>query len=236
MKILVIGAMHGNEPLGPEVVRLFRERPAANVDTVIANEQALKKDVRFIEQDLNRSFPGKADGNLEEKRAKELFELCKQYDLVFDFHNTKAPGNDCGFVGETAKPILYQAAWALGLTRIVVADYDCVNKYAPNCLSVEISLSSSENNASLWYERITQLARLDSFSAGEHPEKYRFIRSLTLEEKEKFDLPAKNLQAFEPLDMKLADALGLESPAYPIFIGGGYTPNNYGGILYRLDD
>jgi hypothetical protein len=235
MKILVIGAMHGNEPLGPAVVKAFQNRPVGGVDAVIANEAALKNDVRFIEQDLNRSFPGRAKGNAEERRARELLGLCRNYDLVFDFHNTKTPDNDCGFVGENAEPLLYEATWALGLKRVVVADYDCINKYAPNCLSVEISLPSSDNDATVWYERIAQLARLCSFSAPEKLERYRYVCQITLEDKVKLDLPSRDLKAFEQLDAKLTKALGLKSPVYPIFIGGGYTPSNYGGILAKLD-
>jgi len=235
MKILVIGGMHGNEPLGLAVVKLFKTKPQSGVDFVIANKQAVKNDCRFIGQDLNRSFPGKKDGLAEEKRALELLEMCKGYDLVLDFHNTHCPGNDCGFVGQTASPFLYQAAWVLGLRRVIVADYECINKYAPNCLSVEISLSSKQNDANVWYERIAELARTNGFKASPKLELYRFVYRLTLEDKAKYDLPSKKLRAFEPLEPQLAAKLGLKNPAYPIFIGDGYTPYNYGGVLYKLN-
>lgn len=235
MKILVIGGMHGNEPLGPAVVKLFNKRPVTGVEAVIANKEAYKKNCRFVGQDLNRSFPGKQRGGTEEKRAKELLAMCVGFDIVLDFHNTHCPNNDCGFVGQTAKPSLYQASWALGIKRIIVADYDCINKYAPNCLSIEVSLNSPQNDSQVWYERIAQLARLDSFTTLEKAERYRFVYRMTLEDKTRLDLPSKNLRAFQPLPNNIAKALGLQSPAYPIFIGDGYTPYNYGGVLYKIE-
>ena len=58
MKILVLGGMHGNEPLGPEVVKLFKAAPVAGVSAVLANPEAIAANRRFTEEDLNRSFPG----------------------------------------------------------------------------------------------------------------------------------------------------------------------------------
>src|SRR5688572_9770763 len=141
MRVLIIGGMHGNEPLGVEVVKRLRRQPIKNVHAVLANQPAIARDCRFISTDLNRSFPGRpASKAYEQRRADELLKVCRKYDVVFDFHNTHCAGNDCGFVGEAAKQILYDLSAWLGLKRIIVADYDCINKYAPNCLSVEISL------------------------------------------------------------------------------------------------
>ena len=235
MKILVIGGMHGNEPLGPAVVALFTKRPVAGVSVALANQQAIAANSRFINTDLNRSFPGDSTSkDYEARRAAWLLQQCKRYDLVLDFHNTHCPGNDCAFVGQTAGRQLYDLAWFLGLSRVIVSDYDCINKYAPNCLSVEISLDSPVCDAQIWYERIADLASLEQLPAAGNLELYRFVYRITLQDKERLDLPSKNLRAFKPLPVKLANAMGVASPAYPIFIGDGYTPYNYGGLLNML--
>ena len=57
MKILVIGGMHGNEMLGIDLVKSLQEDPLENIDSVLANEEAIKVNKRFVKQDLNRSFP-----------------------------------------------------------------------------------------------------------------------------------------------------------------------------------
>jgi hypothetical protein len=232
MKILVIGGMHGNETLGLKVVKLFRSNPVVSVDTLLANEQAIEANCRFIEQDLNRSFPGDSKGsNYESRRAAEILKKAKKYDVVLDFHNTYCPNNDCGFIGETASDVLADVAWVLGLNKVIVADYDCINKASNNCLSIEVSLDSNLNNARIWYERIVMLSKLDSFSAKSNVQKYRFVYRMTIDDKERLRLDERGLSAFKPIDKALAAKMGVLSPAYPIFVGDTYTPYNYGGLL-----
>lgn len=236
MRVLVIGGMHGNEPLGIAIVKLFQKNPVKNVDVVFANDLAIEANSRFMEQDLNRSFPGNSESNnYEPKRAAQLLALVKKYDIVLDFHNTYCPDNDCGFVGQSASELLHKTVVSLGLRRIIVADYDCINKYAPNCLSVEISLDSKQNKPEVWYKRITQLSKLNSLDDNKDIlEKYRFVYRVTLEDRDKFALQSKKLKAFEPISDELAIKLGVASPAYPIFIADKFTPYNYGGLLTRL--
>jgi len=236
MRILVIGGMHGNEPLGIEVARLFQQKPVKNVDVVLANGLAIKANSRFVAQDLNRSFQGDINSNdYEPRRAAQLLEIAKEYDLVLDFHNTYCPNNDCGFVGQSASKLLYRVAVMLGFKRIIVADYDCINKYASNCLSVEVSLGSEQNKPDVWYKRITQLSKLKSLDyATDNLEQYRFVYRITLEDRDKFALQSKELKAFEPISQELAAKLGVASPAYPIFIADKFTPYNYGGLLNKL--
>lgn len=236
MRALVIGGMHGNEPLGPAVVRLFQQKPLQNVEVVLANKHAIAANSRYTGEDLNRSFPGDVRSKeYEPRRAAQLLKLCKGYDLVLDFHNTYCSNNDCGFVGQSAgEPLNKTAVW-LGLGRIIVADYNCINKYAPNCLSIEISMDSQQNDPGIWYNRIAQLSKLNSLEPGtSNLEKYRFVYRMTLEDRDKFDLPSKELKAFKPLDDELAEKLSVASPAYSIFVADEFTPYNYGGLLNKL--
>lgn len=237
MKILVIGGMHGNETLGLEVVKLFQDNPVLAVDTLLANEQAIDANCRFVGQDLNRSFPGDSkSAKYELKRASEILKIARKYDVVLDFHNTFCPDNDCGFIGETATEILNDVAWVLGLDKVIVADYDCINKASNNCLSVEVSLDSELNNAKLWYERILMLSRLDTISTKSNVQKFRFVYRMSIEDKERLRLDNQNLRAFQPLSEKLSSAMGVNAPAYPIFIGDNFTPYNYGGLLNEIQN
>jgi hypothetical protein len=233
MKILVIGGMHGNEPLGLEVVKLFKESPMTGVDVVIANKDAVEANRRFLGKDLNRSFPGNGTA-YEDERAQELLNRTKGYDVALDFHNTYCPNNDCGFVGEDAPKSLYDISCLLGLDKVIVADYDCINKYATNCLSVEISLDSALNSAELWYERIVMLSRLNGVSVDSKVETYKFVYRITVEDRDTYSLSSRKLIAFKPLDKTLASSMGIKSPAYPIFIGDKFTPYNYGGLLNKI--
>ncbi|HZP55435.1 MAG TPA: succinylglutamate desuccinylase/aspartoacylase family protein, partial [Candidatus Saccharimonadales bacterium] len=121
MKILVIGGIHGNEPLGLELVKLIEAKPIKNVDVVLGNERAIAQNSRFVKQDLNRSFPGNIKSkNYEEKKAAQLLKLCSNYDISLDFHNTYCPENNCSFVGQEANEYLYKVSSYLDLNRIIV--------------------------------------------------------------------------------------------------------------------
>ncbi len=235
MKILVIGGMHGNEPLGIELVRMFQKKQIENVDVIFANEKAIKKNSRFVSQDLNRSFPGNKRGKIyEQKRASYLLNLCKKYDLVFDFHNTHCPNNDCTFVGESANKNLYYVSAYFGLRKVIVADYECINKYAPNCISVEISLDSKVMNVAIWYKRIKRLSKMHFIPSRGKVRRFRFVYRITLEDRDKLDLTNKKFKAFRSISEKIANSLGVKSPAYPIFIADKFTQYNYGGLLNKI--
>lgn len=237
MKILVIGGMHGNEPLGIALVKSLAQEPIDSVDAIFANQKAIANDCRFINSDLNRSFPGDSKSSVyENRRAAEILKMTKDYDLVLDFHNTHCPDNDCGFIGEISDKILSEIAWLLGLNRIIVADYDCINKYASSCLSVEISLSSPENDVALWRNKIALIAKLINFKVSPVIEQYRFTYRMSLDDKKKIEAFGENLAAFQSISPELANKLVVEAPAYPIFINDKYTPYNYGGILNRLNN
>jgi len=235
MKILVIGGMHGNEPLGLEVVKLFKANPVKDIYVILANEVAVEKSRRFVKKDMNRAFPGNAKSrDYEEKRASELLKLCKKYELVLDFHNTHCPNNDCTFVGNYAKDFLFDVSSWLGLKRVIIADYDCINKFAPNCISIEVSLSSKLMKPPFWFKRIIELANARSIPKQRGLKKYRFVYRVTLEDRDRLQLDKKKLKAFKALSKELANVMGLQSPAYPIFIGDSYTPYYYGGLLNRI--
>lgn len=236
MKVLVIGGMHGNEPLGIGVVERLRARPLPGVDTLLANEQAIALNSRFAETDLNRAFPGnKRALQYEPRRATQVLEATAAYDLVLDFHNTHCPDNDCCFVGESAWPRLYDISVLFGLRRVIVADYDCLNKYAPNCLSIEISLDSPLCAIDIWYERIARLVQQPIKQSQTVPERYRFVYRMTLADRDRLRLDERGLTAFTPIPADVAEALGVTAPAYPIFIADAYTPYNYGGLLNKLE-
>lgn len=236
MKILVIGGMHGNEPLGLAVAELLLEQPLSDVDVLLANEQAISQRVRFTNQDLNRSFPGNKNSDIYEfRRAAQILEKAKQYDIVLDFHNTYCPENDCGFVGEGAKSKLYDATKHLGFSRVIVADYDCINKFANNCISVEVSMDSEMNDPQLWYQKISTLSKMRAIKPGPEIEKFKFIYRMTLEDKERLQLDKYDFRAFQQMPPELAESLGVNSPAYPIFIGDKFTQYNYGGVLNRIE-
>jgi predicted deacylase len=69
--VAVVGGIHGDEPCGPAAVERLLAAPPdlrAPVKLVVANEEALERGVRFVDADLNRSFPGDAGSDAHEER------------------------------------------------------------------------------------------------------------------------------------------------------------------------
>lgn len=93
MKILIIGATHGNETLGVELYQeLLQSRSPLleHTEFHLANPRAYAHKARYMEQDLNRSYKNHTE-SYESLRAQEVatrIQRCK-YDLVLDIHTTR---------------------------------------------------------------------------------------------------------------------------------------------------
>lgn len=228
MNILVLGGTHGNELLGIQLVKLLKKRPIEGVKAVIANPRAVRAVTRFTESDLNRSFGEAYAGTYETKRAARLKKLASGYDVVLDFHNTQTPDNNCGFVGEGCDPRLYDVAKAVGFSMCVEATYDCVNKYCPNTISIEISVGDALDSPEIWYEKIAALSA-KRLPVPERPlQLYRFSRRVSWEEKAALGL--ENWRPFRRISAHEARCLGVKKETVPIFIGSRFT-SEYATLL-----
>ncbi|MGI6103027.1 MAG: hypothetical protein ACOYBJ_00155 [Patescibacteria group bacterium] len=58
-RILVVGGLHSNEPLGIKLVQHLINHPCPGVTALLGNPRAVQSNVRYIEEDVNRIFPGK---------------------------------------------------------------------------------------------------------------------------------------------------------------------------------
>jgi succinylglutamate desuccinylase len=112
--LILVCCLHGNERYGLEVCKSQSLFPF-----VLANKKALKENKRFIDTDLNRSFPGKFNGNHEEKRAAEILSEIKNSKYVLDLHSSS---NNCPIFGIITKPNNEKIEFAkkLGLKRLII--------------------------------------------------------------------------------------------------------------------
>lgn len=121
--ILFITATHGNERDGVKVMQqLEQELPKEeyNYDWIIGNEKAYARNERYTEQDLNRSAPGDIESPIYEmRRAAEIIEISKNFDIVIDLHGTKTDSGIVTIVPYPSKENITLAKSA-GLQRNVV--------------------------------------------------------------------------------------------------------------------
>lgn len=88
MKTLFVVCQHGDEKTPLAVIK---GNFGSQCEILIANQAALEADKRFMESDLNRSFPGSAQGTAEEKIANKILPVLLKYDYVVDLHTASKP-------------------------------------------------------------------------------------------------------------------------------------------------
>lgn len=99
--VLILGAIHGNETVGPEAIHQLMDR-LNNQDIIqeegrivcipVCNPEAYKQKIRQIHENLNRVIDEDAINVLaefyEKKLAAFIMEMIKQSDLLLDIHST----------------------------------------------------------------------------------------------------------------------------------------------------
>jgi predicted deacylase len=101
--ILFLGAIHGNERCGATAIeKLVGELQSGTLPLLkgsvlcvpVANPRAFKKNVRYVEENLNRVFrPTRSPKTYEAKLANVLCTLVDRVDVLLDIHSISAKGD-----------------------------------------------------------------------------------------------------------------------------------------------
>jgi len=93
-EVAVVGGVHGDEPSGVRAVTRLRAAIGRGeldlrrgLTLVVANPPAVEAGVRYLDSDLNRSFPGDPDGDREQRLAARLVEETRDL-LTLSLHAT----------------------------------------------------------------------------------------------------------------------------------------------------
>jgi succinylglutamate desuccinylase len=92
-EVAVVGSIHGDEPCGEVAIeRLVAESPPVRrpVKLVVANEEALDAGVRYLDEDLNRAFPGDADADSHERRLASHLSRELRGCTTLSLHSTRS--------------------------------------------------------------------------------------------------------------------------------------------------
>jgi len=118
-RVAIVGCVHGDEIIGKQIISALEnlELEKGSLKLVIANTLAMSRNVRFIDADLNRVFPGKSDGNHEEKLAYRLKKELSDSEYVIDIHSTTA--KTPSFIIVTKRECLYLAR-LIPIRRVVL--------------------------------------------------------------------------------------------------------------------
>ncbi len=91
-RIAIVGGIHGDEPAGERIVDQLAEDvtvASGTLQLVVANEPALDAGRRYIDTDLNRTFPGDIESEkYETALAPRLITVLEGADAVLALHTT----------------------------------------------------------------------------------------------------------------------------------------------------
>jgi hypothetical protein len=150
-EVAVVAGIHGDEPCGPDAVDALLDDPPTfqrPVKFVVANEAALERGVRYLDDDLNRAFPGDSEATSHERRLAERFLTELEGCTTLALHSTQSYAHPFALV-DTVDPELADICARLPIDAVVeTADYADGRLIAyPRTIEVECGLQWSESAA-----------------------------------------------------------------------------------------
>jgi predicted deacylase len=234
-EIVVVGGIHGDEPCGPRAIdAILDEAPEVDrpVKFVVANEEALERRVRYVDEDMNRAFPGSPDAaTLEGRLAAELLREIRGC-TVFSMHSTQsyaAPFALCDTVDALTKSVVpYLTVDALVETAgfsegRLIEERDVVE--------VECGLQGSEQAAANAYMLTKEFLAAVGVIAGEpHPPReipvFALSRAVPKPRGDHYEVFVENFRRVDTGERYAVsddDAHVAEEPFYPILMSAyGY--------------
>ncbi|WP_423744072.1 succinylglutamate desuccinylase/aspartoacylase family protein (plasmid) [Haladaptatus sp. SPP-AMP-3] len=180
--LAVVACLHGNERCGKTAIeRVLAENPAFSrpVRFVLANETAIAEGVRFIDEDLNRAFPGDPEGETHESRlAAELLPRIRDCG-VLDLHSTRSHAEAFALLSRM-NDRTKRLARATGVARVVDISYvaggliDHVDGVAVEC-GLRGTERAERNAERVLRNFLGETGAVDTLSESGDPELYRIF-------------------------------------------------------------
>lgn len=245
-EIAVVAGVHGDEPCGVRAIeRLLDDNPSVSrpVKLIVANEEALERRVRFLDEDLNRAFPGDPDADSHEGRlAAELaaeLEDC----LAFSMHSTQSHAEPFAIVnglGDAAREICPQ----LPIAAIVDSGPFATGRLftAVETIEVECGLQGSdtaaENADRLTRAFLTAVGALPGDAIGREVPVFRLVDRLTKDRAETYEVFVDNftrVEAGESFAAADGEAHAAEEAFYPVLVSPYGYSDVFGYAAERVD-
>jgi predicted deacylase len=251
-EVAIVGAIHGDEPCGAVAVEallaadLDVERP---VKLIVANERAIDREVRYVEEDLNRAFPGSPDAGTHEGRlAHELLAEIRGCETL-SLHSTQSHPEPFALVeeldgyGRSICPYLSIEA------LVETAGYSGGRLISyPGVIELECgrqgSAAAAENAERLAREFLVAVGVLSGETEPPHQRPlsvFRLDQQIPKPKAERYEVFVENFQRVPEGERFAAadgDPLFAEYPFYPILLSAYGYRNVFGyagSLVGRLD-
>jgi predicted deacylase len=245
-QIAVVGGIHGDEPCGVHAIeRLRSQSPSFTrpVVFVVANEPALERSVRFVDEDLNRAFPGDPDGETRESRLAAELAAAVGDCLTLSMHSTQSYGRLFGIV-DGLDDFARDVTPCLSLSALVEAgrfDRGRIFEAVPETIEVECGYQGSDDAADnatrVACQFLAALGAIDPDSVDiPAPERqqlpvYRLSDRLAKEPGHRYEVHAPNFEevaAGEVYASVDGEPRRAADPFYPVLLSANGYQNQFG--------
>ena len=248
-EVAVVAGIHGDEPCGVRAVeRLLEDPPAVSrpVMLVIANEEALAQGTRYVEEDLNRAFPGDPDGETHEQRlATELTDAIAGC-TTLALHSTQSYEEPFAIVRDAAG-VPGELASYLSVDAVVeVGPFDDGRLFesVTDLVEIECGYQGSEQAAENASRIVREfLAATDALAAEPRPERrdhpvFRLDDVVPKGAADRYEVFVANFERVEAGDtFAVADdqEYVADEPFYPVLLSANGYEDVFGYAAIRAD-
>ncbi|WP_290810321.1 succinylglutamate desuccinylase/aspartoacylase family protein [Halovivax sp.] len=245
-EIAVVGGIHGDEPSGVRAVEhLLEENPTVNrpVKLIVANERAIEERVRYVDEDLNRAFPGDHDAETHEGRlAARLVDELEEC-LVFSMHSTQSHAEPFAVVeglDATAREICPR----LPVSALVETGpfaggrlFDAVDTIEVEC-GMQGSETAAQNAIRLVRAFLTAVGVLHGDTVARELPVYELVDMVPKDGADRYEVFVDNFDRVESGDA-FAAADGepqiAQEPFYPVLMSPYGYENVFGYVAEKID-
>jgi succinylglutamate desuccinylase len=237
-EIAVVAGVHGDEPCGVRAVeRLLDERPTVErpVKLIVANEEALERRVRFVDEDLNRAFPGDPDAKTHEGRLAHRLVSELEGCLSFSMHSTQSHAEPFAIVkhvDETAREIVPQLPVVAMVETSNFADgrlFSAIDTIEVEC-GLQGSETAAENADRLTRAFLTAVGALPGDTVRRDLPVFRLTDVIRKDRADTYEVFVENfteVEAGAPFAAADGDAQVADEPFYPVLM----SPNGYRDVF-----
>ena len=253
-EVAIVAGIHGDEPCGPRAVqRLLDDDPEVQrpVKLVVANERALERGVRYVNEDLNRAFPGDPDGeNYEQRVAHDLLTELRGC-TTLSLHSTQSYAEPFALV-ERVDAVTRSVCSDLPVTEVVETDRFATGRLItkPQTVEVECGLQGTDRAAENAYRLVRgfldatdALPDRDDATGAEGRRDvtvYRMLQPVPKDQAAKYEVLVENFEgvrAGESFATVEGEEMVADEPFVPILMSAngyedifGYTGERLGGL------
>lgn len=249
-EIAVVGCIHGDEPCGRDGIEaVLADPPKLNrpVKFIVVNEEALAAGERYLETDLNRTFPGDADSDVHEVRLAAALTEELRGCTVLSLHSTQSYGGVFALVDELT-PTIEEICSKLSVDAVVRTEGANEGRLfwsVPSVIEVECGYQGSPEAAENAERVIREFLVATGAAEGDSPVRdepvpvFQLGRPIPKTAAEKYEVFANNFEALDagdPIAAADGEEIFADEPFHPVLLSAEGYEDVFGYTAVRLGD